>query len=35
LDSTRLVTILNETQELPLVFAECRELIEAMVARRT
>jgi aminoglycoside phosphotransferase (APT) family kinase protein len=35
LDSTRLVTILNETQELSLVFAECRELIEAMVARGT
>jgi aminoglycoside phosphotransferase (APT) family kinase protein len=35
LDSTLLVTILNEEKELPLVFAECRELMEAMVARGT
>ena len=32
LDSTRLVEILNEERELPVVFAECRELIEAVVA---
>jgi aminoglycoside phosphotransferase (APT) family kinase protein len=32
LDSTRLVGILNEDRELPTVFAECRELIEAVVA---
>jgi len=32
LDSTRLVAILNEERELPVVFAECRELIEAVVA---
>jgi hypothetical protein len=32
LDSTRLVAILAEPQELPSVFAECRELIAAIVA---
>ncbi len=32
LDSTRLVAILNGEQELPLVFTECHELIEAVVA---
>jgi aminoglycoside phosphotransferase (APT) family kinase protein len=32
LDATRLVSILNDEQELPSVFAECRELIEAVVA---
>jgi aminoglycoside phosphotransferase (APT) family kinase protein len=32
LDSTRLVEILNGERELPIVFAECRELIEAIVA---
>jgi hypothetical protein len=31
-DSTRLVEILGGEQELPVVFAECRELIEAIVA---
>jgi aminoglycoside phosphotransferase (APT) family kinase protein len=31
LDATRLVATLNEERELPVVFAECRELIEAMV----
>jgi aminoglycoside phosphotransferase (APT) family kinase protein len=31
LDSTRLVEILNEERELPVVFAECRELIEAVI----
>ena len=31
LDATRLVEILNEERELPVVFAECRELIEAVV----
>ncbi len=33
LDSTRLVEILNEERELPVVFAECRELIEAVSKR--
>jgi len=32
LDSTRLVEIFNEERELPVVFAECRELLEAVVA---
>ncbi len=32
LDSTLLVEILNEERELPVVFAECRELIEVVVA---
>jgi aminoglycoside phosphotransferase (APT) family kinase protein len=32
LDATQLIAILNEEQELPLVFAECRELLEALVA---
>jgi aminoglycoside phosphotransferase (APT) family kinase protein len=32
LDATRLVALLNEEQELPVVFAESRELIEAVVA---
>jgi len=32
LDATRLVEILNEERELSVVFAECRELIEAVVA---
>jgi hypothetical protein len=32
LDSTRLVAILNGERELPVVFAELRELIEAMIA---
>jgi aminoglycoside phosphotransferase (APT) family kinase protein len=31
LDSTRLVAILNEERSLPVVFAECRELIEAII----
>lgn len=31
LDSTRLVEILNEERELPVVFAECRELIEVVM----
>jgi aminoglycoside phosphotransferase (APT) family kinase protein len=31
LDSTRLVEIFNEERELPVVFAECRELLEAVV----
>jgi aminoglycoside phosphotransferase (APT) family kinase protein len=32
LDSTRLVELLNEERKLPIVFAECRELIAAVVA---
>ncbi|MGH9837166.1 MAG: phosphotransferase family protein [Blastocatellia bacterium] len=32
LDATRLVATLNEERALPIVFAECRELIEAVVA---
>jgi aminoglycoside phosphotransferase (APT) family kinase protein len=32
LDSTRLVEVLNEERELPTVFAECRELLETVVA---
>ncbi len=32
LDATRQVATLNEERELPVVFAECRELIEAVVA---
>jgi aminoglycoside phosphotransferase (APT) family kinase protein len=32
LDATRLVSILSEERELPGVFAECRELIESVVA---
>jgi aminoglycoside phosphotransferase (APT) family kinase protein len=32
LDTTRLVATLNEERELPTVFTECRELIEAVVA---
>jgi hypothetical protein len=31
LDATRQVATLNEERELPVVFAECRELIEAML----
>lgn len=31
LDSTRLVETLNEPRELPVVFAECRQLIEAVI----
>jgi aminoglycoside/choline kinase family phosphotransferase len=31
LDATRLVTILSEERDLPTVFAECRELIAALV----
>jgi hypothetical protein len=31
LDATRLVATLNEERELPVVFAECRDLIEAVV----
>jgi aminoglycoside phosphotransferase (APT) family kinase protein len=34
LDATRLVATLNEERELPVVFAECRELIEAVVTER-
>jgi aminoglycoside phosphotransferase (APT) family kinase protein len=34
LDATRLVATLNEERELPVVFAECRELIEAVVTKR-
>jgi len=32
LDATRLVETLNEPRELPVVFAECHQLIEAVVA---
>jgi aminoglycoside phosphotransferase (APT) family kinase protein len=32
LDATKLVATLNEERELPLVFAECRELIEILVS---
>ncbi|HKQ76877.1 MAG TPA: aminoglycoside phosphotransferase family protein [Blastocatellia bacterium] len=32
LDSTKMVTTLNEERELPVVFAECRELIDAIIA---
>jgi hypothetical protein len=31
LDAIRLVAILNEERDLPVVFADCRELIEAVV----
>jgi hypothetical protein len=31
LDATRVVEILNEDRDLPAVFAECRELIVALV----
>jgi aminoglycoside phosphotransferase (APT) family kinase protein len=34
LDATRLVATLNEERELPAVFAECRELIEAVATER-
>lgn len=34
-DATRLVGALNDERELPVVFAECRELIEALVAECT
>lgn len=34
IDSVRLVSILNEERELPIVFAECVELIQAIVADR-
>jgi aminoglycoside phosphotransferase (APT) family kinase protein len=34
LDATRLVATLNEERELPVVFAECRELIEEVVTER-
>jgi aminoglycoside phosphotransferase (APT) family kinase protein len=34
LDATRLVATLNEERELPVVFAECRELLEAVIAER-
>lgn len=35
MDATRLVAILNEERELPVVFAECRELIADVVAERS
>jgi len=34
LNSTRMVTTLNEERELPVVFAELRELIEAIIVER-
>jgi hypothetical protein len=34
LDATRLVATLNEERELPVVFAECRDLIETVVTER-